>query len=364
MSATTPPDPRHGSSAPPSFLASWELLGVLGEGAMGIVHRARHRLTGRQAALKIIDPRPELGVPADELRARFQREIDVLARVRSPRVVEVFEHGELEGERLWLAMELADGSALDTVLLVQGPLPVRRVLQVGLELARALGDVHAAGLVHRDVKPGNIVVADLESKPRLKLVDFGIARALAGAASASVDRLTLTGMVLGSLGYMAPEQSAGASEPDPRVDVYAVGVTLFELATGRLPFEGPTAAAYALQHRTRPVPQLAALLGSDDPVVERLDQVLARALAKNPDERPADGGALAREIGLALRLDPAVRTTVARVKAAAAASQHAMPAVQDADARPRLKLTKGRVAATVAGALGVATLMWGLVGRA
>ncbi|MCC6619984.1 MAG: serine/threonine protein kinase [Deltaproteobacteria bacterium] len=328
---------------------------------MGIVHRARHRLTGRQAALKIIDPQPELGVPPDELRARFQREIDVLARVRSTRVVEVFEHGELSGDRLWLAMELAEGSALDTVLVVQGPLPARKVLAIGLELAKALGDVHAAGLVHRDVKPGNIVVADLEGKPRLKLVDFGIARALAGASGSTAERLTLTGMVLGSLGYMAPEQSSGASEPDPTIDVYACGVTLFELATGRLPFDGPTAAAFALQHRSRPVPSVVPLLRVDDGAGDALDGVLARALAKTPGERPPDGGALAREIGLALRVDPAVRTTVDRVRARVAEVQHHVE--EEAGVRPRARVTKGRVAAAIAAALGLATLVWGLVGH-
>jgi len=325
---------------------------------MGIVHRARHRLTGREAALKIIEPHPDVHMPAAELRARFVREIEVLGRLRSGRVVEVFEHGELTRGRLWLAMELADGSALDTVLVMQGRLPADRVLAIGLELALALADVHAAGLVHRDVKPGNIVVADLDGRPRLKLVDFGIARALTGA-NTTQERLTMTGMVLGSLGYMAPEQSGGASDPRPSLDVYACGVTLFELASGRLPFEGPTAAAFTMQHRTRPVPRLTTLLGADDRRLEALDRVLARALAKAPAERPPNGMALAAELRVALDLDPAVRTTVDRVIARAAEVKQSTST--DAVGRSRRRVTRGRVAAALAGALALTTLVWGII---
>jgi len=330
-------------------------LGILGEGAMGMVHRARHRHTGQLAALKIIDPQPELGLSEVEVRARFQREVELLERVRSRHVVQVYEAGELDDGRMWLAMELVDGTALDTLLLVHGPLAPKRVMKLALDVAEALADVHRAGLVHRDVKPGNVVVGKgPDGSEDAKLVDFGVARALTAVAGRSVERLTMTGMVLGSLGYMAPEQSGGASDPGPTLDVYALGVTMYELAVGRLPFEGPTAAAFSMQHKSQPVPRLAKILGETREVLA-LEAVVMRALAKSPVVRQADGAALAREIRAALYVDPAVRATTERVKARLAESARVAAVV------PKRTLTKGRAAAFLAAALALATMVWGVV---
>ncbi|MFO0744352.1 MAG: serine/threonine-protein kinase [Myxococcota bacterium] len=342
----------------PTGCGAYEILGVLGEGAMGVVYRAHDRATGRHAALKIIEPHPELGIPEPELRGRFRREVEMLRRVRSPRVVEIYESGELDDGRMWLAMELAPGTALDTMLTTHGPLPPKRVMAIGLDVAEALAEVHRAGMVHRDVKPGNVVVAPRgDGSDSAKLVDFGVARALVGAAGKSSERLTMTGMVLGSLGYMAPEQSGGASDPSPTIDVYALGVTLFELATGRLPFEGPTAAAFAMQHRQSPVPRLAKILGETRDVLA-LEAVVLRAMAKDPLVRQSDGGSLAREIAAALQIDPAVRATADRVKARVA------EVAREADVaapRARRRLTPGRVAAALAAMLAIATMVWGVI---
>lgn len=307
------------------------------------------------AALKIIDPQPELGIPESELRGRFAREVELLKRVSSRKVVQIYDSGELDDGRMWLAMELVDGTALDTLLLMHGPLPAKRVMALALDVAEALGDVHRAGLVHRDVKPGNVVVGKApDGTEEAKLVDFGVARALSAAAGPSSERLTMTGMVLGSLGYMPPEQSGGASEPSPTLDVYALGVTMYELAVGRLPFEGPTAAAFQMQHKSQPVPRLSKVLGESRDMLA-LEAVVMRALAKDPIVRQGDGGALAREIMAALHVDPAVRATADKVKARLAESAR-LQAVE-----PKKGITKGRAAAFLAAGLAVATLVWGVV---
>src|SRR5579883_595752 len=202
-------------------LGSYEVEAELGRGAFGRVYRARHRPTGAVRALKLVD-----GVPDRETLARFEREAAALARVGGDGVVPVHEAGLAQG-RYWFVMDLMPGGSLRARLKARGRLEWREAVTIALAVARALARCHAAGVVHRDVKPDNVLFDD-EGRPRLS--DFGVVRDL----HASV--LTETGGALGTPAYMAPEQLDGA-RVDGRADVYATGVLLHELVAGERPFQ-------------------------------------------------------------------------------------------------------------------------------
>ncbi len=299
-------DPRIGTLIDGRYL----VLGRLGEGAMGVVYRAWQRSTAREVAVKVLPVEPSLQAENpreyNELRARFRREVQLAARIDSAFVARVHDSGELPDGGLYFAMERVIGTTLDRVLLTEGRLAPLRVLRLGYQLGQALGVVHALGLVHRDVKPGNImVIKGPDGRESLKLVDFGIARAFevdVQMGRAALTNLTVAGTLIGSFAYMAPEQmSSGASgtrgNVGPWSDVYAAGITLFELVTGNLPFSGPTAPAFAYQHQSAPIPSATKVLGdSEDLALGALDHLLRRMMAKAPGDRFQDGTALATAI--------------------------------------------------------------------
>lgn len=299
-------DPRIGTLIDGRYL----VLGRLGEGAMGVVYRAWQRSTAREVAVKVLPVEPSLQAnnprEYNELRARFRREVQLAARIDSAFVARVHDSGELPDGGLYFAMERVIGTTLDRVLLTEGRLAPSRVLRLGAQLGQALGVVHALGLVHRDVKPGNImVVKGLDGRESLKLVDFGIARAFevdVQMGRAALTNLTVAGTLIGSFAYMAPEQiSSGPGgkrgNVGPWSDIYGAGVTLFELVTGGLPYSGPTAPAFAYQHQSAPIPSALKLLGDDeDLALGGLDRLLNRMLAKDPSDRFQDGTALAAAI--------------------------------------------------------------------
>lgn len=354
------------------------VLGLLGEGAMGIVYRAWQRGTGREVALKVLhlDPRLVAESPSeyDELRARFQREVALSARLDSPLIARVFDSGELADGGLFFAMEKVNGLSLDKVLLAESRLPIERVVRLGFLLGEALAAVHEQGLVHRDVKPGNIIVSGAGPSERLRLVDFGIARAFSESPGRPrLTRLTADGTLIGTLAYMAPEQLAGNGQRiGPTADVYAMGATLYELVTGSLPFPGPTPAAFSMQHRTAPIPSLVRALDADPdehPTLARLDRLVQSMLAKAPAARPPDGVAVARALAEVLPA-PAHRGLGARAGSVEALAQADDPAAlaQAAEVLARLTprrrarlVTPGRLAFVVAAALGLATLVQALV---
>lgn len=376
------------------------LLGRLGEGAMGVVYRAWQRSMRREVALKVlpVDPDLVIGDPKgyNEMRARFRREVQLAARIESAFVARVHDFGELEDGGLYFTMEKVTGTPLDALLRAEGPLPAGRVIILGQRLGQALAAVHALGLVHRDIKPGNLMlVGDNTGAESLKLLDFGIARAFevdVQMGRAALTRLTVAGTLLGSYAYMAPEQLArrtpGRSAVGPRTDVYAAGITLFELATGRLPFEGPTPPAFAMQHQSAPVPSILnyGTASRSDPAGVALDRVITRALAKEPADRYPDGGALATELA-EIELELALGSGGDRVvgfdgrdtvrddeplgAVVGAVDPGALRGISTEDVRVRVasatlavkrrrRLTKGRVALALAIALGVSTVLWDL----
>jgi eukaryotic-like serine/threonine-protein kinase len=250
----------------------YELERPLGHGAMAVVDLARDVELDRRVALKRL---AENLARDDELRARFLREARLAARLAHPNVVHVYDVGEDDG-RPFMAMEYVDGETLAELVARGGPLPPDEAAELGIQICRGLAAVHAAGLVHRDVKPQNLL---LRRDGVLKLGDFGIAFGLEGT------RLTMAGTVLGTAAYLAPEQARG-EEVTAATDVYGVGAVLYELLTGRPP-RAPSsiadlAAATAIQPPVDAPPALA--------------KVVMRCLALEPGRRPASAADVAREL--------------------------------------------------------------------
>jgi len=254
----------------------YELGACVGAGGMARVYAATDRLLERPVAVKIL--RHDLGDDA-EVRRRFLREARTAAQFTHPNAVQVFDSGQ-DGGQPWIVMELIEGVNLCATL-AAGPLPVDEALRIVDGVLAALHAAHRQGIVHRDVKPGNVL---LQPDGTVKLADFGIAKSIEDAAG----KLTSTGGIVGTPEYLSPEQVDG--EPaSPASDVYAAGVLLFELLTGRPPFKSDTAVTTALAHTTQPVPDVrAAAPGVPDHVAVAIE----RALAKDPYDRFADAGEL------------------------------------------------------------------------
>ena len=255
----------------------FELEQLAGTGGMGAVYRARERYSGKLVALKILQPGPP------EHAQRFAREAQVLSELRHPAIVRYVADGSTGDGLSFLAMEWLDGEDLERRL-ARGRLSVADCAVLGRRVADALAEAHARGVVHRDIKPGNLFL--VESDPaRVKILDFGVAHVQHALSS-----VTGEGGLVGTLGYMAPEQARGYREVDARADVYGLGCVLFECLTGRRPFAGDHVMAILVKVLIEEPPR-PSHFRDDVPLL--LDDLIARTLAKDPDDRPTDGGALA-----------------------------------------------------------------------
>ena len=259
------------------IVGRYELEELVGEGGMSTVYRAYDTVLERRVAIKILH---EHYSRDPEYVERFRREARAIARLAHPNVVTVIDRGEWEG-RQFIVFEHVAGENLKAVIVREGPLPVDRALDLACQIARALAFAHDLGIVHRDVKPHNVL---LDGSGTAKVTDFGIARALD-----SDDALTATGTVLGTGQYISPEQANG-QRGDERSDQYSLGVVTYELLTGRVPYSGDTLMAVAMRHVRDPVPSVRALRPE---VPERVDAVVARAMAKRPQDRFGSMEALA-----------------------------------------------------------------------
>lgn len=265
----------------------YRLVRCLGEGGMGAVWEALNLRTQRPFALKLVHGDSDF---APELRERMLREASVAGRLEHPNVIEVYDVGETESGEPYLVMELLRGESLADFLDRRGALDSTRAAAVGAEVAAALTAAHAAGVVHRDLKPANVFLHEDPAHGRVvKVLDFGVSKLLAKDSPSS----TATGAPIGTPAYMSPEQAEGRSDVDQRTDLWSLGVMLFEMVAGRLPFDGATAFAVVGEVLHAPIPRLADRARDVDP---RLDAIVARCLVRDPARRIGT----ARELGAEL----------------------------------------------------------------
>lgn len=246
----------------------YHIIEKVGEGGMALVYKAKDTLLGRPVAVKVL--RPQFASDSDFV-LRFRREAQTAASLSHPNVVNIYDVGEF-GETHYIIMEYIEGRNLKEILREQGVFSPARAREIGKEVARALHHAHRHGLVHRDIKPHNILITD---EGRVKVTDFGIARA------ASTSTLTHTGMVLGSVHYFSPEQARG-DQVGLQSDIYSLGVLLYEMVTGQVPFSGESPIAIALKHLQEPVTPPSEI---NPDVPAELEHVIMRALTKEPAER-------------------------------------------------------------------------------
>jgi serine/threonine protein kinase len=255
------------------LLADYEIVCVAGSGGMGVVYQAKQRSLGRRVALKVI--REEI-VRMPAYRERFLREARLAAAVDHPNVVPVYDVGD-EGGQLYLAMQWIDGEDLKRLIERSGALEPDRAVAIVVQLAAALDVLHRdAGLVHRDIKPANVLVRQVGGKDHAYLTDFGVAK-----PAENTDQLTQTGWIVGTAGYLSPEQIMG-EEPGPRSDLYALGCVLFEALTGRPPFEAHNEMGLRWAHANDPRPTASTVNPS---LGGRYNQFFAVALAVDPMQR-------------------------------------------------------------------------------
>ena len=272
-------DPRRGSE-----IAGFKLEELLGRGGMGAVYRAEDLRLGRKVALKLLAP--ELA-ENERFRERFLRESQLAASLDHPHIVPIYAAGEAAGQ-LYLAMRYVQGYDLRQLLAREGPLEPRRTLGLLEQVADALDAAHELGLIHRDVKPGNILIAERAGREHCYLSDFGLTK-----QTASISGLTGTGELVGTIAYVSPEQIRGEAV-DARADVYALGCVLFECLAGMQPFARESDVATLWAHVNEPPRSLPTELGGE------IDGVLARALAKAPAERQQTCGELIADARAAL----------------------------------------------------------------
>jgi serine/threonine-protein kinase len=270
----------------------------LGEGGMAIVYKAHHELLDESRALKVI--RPDLARDT-EFMARFKNEAIMARKLNHPNAVRVDDLDIAEDGLPFIAMELVVGDTLKSLILQTGPLPVTLVLHIAMPVCEALDAAHKLGLIHRDIKPENIVlVAQRDGPPVPKILDFGISRLREETAQAK--GLTQTGMVIGTPEYMSPEQVMGKRriEIDGRSDLYSLGVVMYRMLTGELPFQGESTMEMILQHLKIP-PKAPHQLKPGLAIPEVVSQIVMKALEKDRENRYATGAEMATAIRRALR---------------------------------------------------------------
>jgi eukaryotic-like serine/threonine-protein kinase len=261
----------------------------LGAGGMGTVYRATRLLIGDAVAVKILHP----ALVSDEQAAeRFRREAQAAARLKHPNAVNVYDFGLTPDGTLYLVMELVEGESLRQLIKSRGVLGQKAACEIARQVCAALDEAHHRHIVHRDIKPDNIIVHETPKGVRVKVLDFGVAK----LRDVPATTLTQTGSVVGTPHYMSPEQCLG-EEIDHRSDIYSVGIVLYEMLCGTVPFNSPISTAVIVQHVNQPPPPLREKNGAVTPGLER---AVLRALEKNREARPQTAGALAEEVEAAL----------------------------------------------------------------
>src|SRR5579864_5686158 len=261
----------------------YEILGELGRGAMGVVYKARDPQIDRMVAVKTVSMWGQEPEEEQEFRLRFMNEAQAAGRLHHPGIVAVFDVGENpENQDPYIVLEYVSGESLQRVLAREKKLPLSKALKLAEELAEALDYAHSQGVVHRDMKPANILVTE---DGHAKIADFGIAKL-------NLAHFTIPGKVLGTPAYMAPEQLSGEGA-DRRSDLFSLGVILYVMVTGHSPFPGSSATTVCFKVANREPVAASAL---DMTLPPQLDAVISRAIAKNPDDRYQRGSDFADDL--------------------------------------------------------------------
>lgn len=275
---------------------NYVVLDKLGQGGMGLVLKARHQRMDRIVALKVLSPGTVRTTTAIE---RFQREVRAAAKLSHPNIVTAFDADAHHGTH-FLVMEYVEGQTLSELVKQHGPLSVPQAIDCVRQAARGLEYAHQRGIIHRDIKPGNLmlVAGQIGDRPHVKILDLGLAHFETSLGAAANGEITSSGSVLGTIDYMAPEQALDAKQADTRSDIYSLGCTLYALLTGQPLYPGDTVMRRLLAHRNAPIPSLHGLVaegrglsveqspaGSIDPQLTVLDQIFSRMIAKEPQDR-------------------------------------------------------------------------------
>jgi serine/threonine-protein kinase len=277
-------------------LGSYRLVERLGQGGMGEVWRARHRLLARSAAIKLIRPRASGDVArSEEAIRRFEREAQVTAGLTSPHTVHLFDFGVSDDGGFYYVMELLDGLDLETLVRRHGPLRAERVVYLLRQVCHSLAEASSYGLVHRDIKPANLFVCRYGGEyDFVKVLDFGIVKRTHEVIETGALDLTRADVLPGTPAYLAPEQALGDHGVDGRTDIYAVGCVAYFLLTGQTVFVGDTAMAVVLHH-VQSTPSRPSQV-SELPIPPELDALVFACLAKSPSDRPQSAKELARRL--------------------------------------------------------------------
>lgn len=276
-------------------LGQYTLEEKIGEGGMGVVYRARHAMLRRPTAVKLLAPGREGEVDA----ARFEREVQATSALTHPNTIAIYDYGRTPEGTLYYAMEYLDGIDLERLVRIDGPQPPGRVIKILTQVCGALAEAHDAGIVHRDVKPANIVLGQRGGLPDVaKVLDFGLARCVGGSGTAADGAILASGAfgaaITGTPLYLAPEAIVDPAKADARSDLYALGCVAYWLLTGRTPFDGENPTAVFARHLSERPPRPSEIVRT---LPADLEAVVLACLEKSPSARPSDARTLSRALG-------------------------------------------------------------------
>ncbi|MGH7143482.1 MAG: serine/threonine-protein kinase [Planctomycetota bacterium] len=271
-------------------LGQWEVISKLGEGAMGQVYKAVSSQTGRSAAIKVL---PKVRAKDNELKERFLREADTTIRMSHPNIVSGFDQGEVDGNYFY-SMELLNGGSAQQYLQEHGRYTETQTLQVAMQVLKALDYASGQSLIHRDIKPDNIM---LMTDGTVKLTDLGLAR----QTDSEETRLTMVGTTVGTPNYLSPEQARGMRDLDVRTDIYSLGISMFHMASGRLPYESQQVAKLLRAHVSEPLPDIRSISAD---LSAQFGKLLGFMCEKNRDNRYPSAAQVIRDVERVLRGEP------------------------------------------------------------